>query len=371
MSDSEKYFLGKLQERKANGLYRSLQVVQQLTDFASNDYLGLSKNSISFQEQNRSNSGATGSRLISGNSIEAENAEKKIASLFKFESALIFNSGYCANVGLLSCIANRDDIFIADELVHASMIDGMRLSHAKRFKFKHNSIIDLEDCLQKARKISSTRVIVVIESIYSMDGDIAPVKEILKVCEKFQAELIVDEAHAAGVFGDEGKGIVYQENLQEQILACVYTFGKAYGLHGAMVAGSKALKEFLINFSRPFIYSTALPPFAYHDIEKTVSIDHTSSQILLWENIAYFNLKKSQITHLEFINSKTQIQALILGSNQKARLLSQKLFNAGIYCKAILAPTVPEGSERLRICLHAYNTQKEIDQLFQIIQEEL
>jgi 8-amino-7-oxononanoate synthase len=372
MSQSSEYLQSKLQERKDLGLLRSLQHTSHLVDFASNDYLGLAQNNLIHLNASAYNStGATGSRLISGNSFEAEHAEKSLAYFFGFESGLIFNSGYHANIGLFSCIANKEDVFVSDELVHASIIDGMRLSHAKRYKFKHNSCIDLDECLSRFRKQHAAKIFVVVESVYSMDGDIAPLKEMIEICIKHQADLIVDEAHAGGIFGEYGKGFVAHEQLQDKVFACVYTFGKAYGLHGAMVTGNAILKDYLINFSRPFIYSTALPPHSYEQIESIVCKEHATERKMLLENIEYFNHKKNELPQFNFLKSNTQIQALIIGNNELSKEVSNKLNHAGIFCKAILSPTVATGTERLRICLHAYNTKTEIDLLFNLIQKEL
>ncbi|HCW08412.1 MAG TPA: 8-amino-7-oxononanoate synthase, partial [Cytophagales bacterium] len=193
-------------------------------DFASNDYLGFAQHPELTVHGNPSlKSGATGSRLISGNSMEAEEAEKTIARFHRAEAALIFNSGYAANVGLCSCIASKDDTFISDELIHASMIDGIRMSFASKLKFKHNDVDDLENKLTKA----TGNKFVAIESLYSMDGDEAPLKKIIEVCEKHSAQLIVDEAHAVGVFGAHGEGLVNHYQLEDKVFACVYTFGKA------------------------------------------------------------------------------------------------------------------------------------------------
>jgi 8-amino-7-oxononanoate synthase len=363
MTDTNDFFAKQLEERKKNGLYRSLQNHEQLVDFASNDYLGLARSAIHPSIPTSSKNGATGSRLISGNSPEAEDAERSLANHFGFESALIFNSGYTANIGLLSCLARKEDVFLSDELVHASLIDGMRLTHAKRYKFEHNSLTDLTDKLDRIRKTHTAQLFVVIESVYSMDGDLAPLSSIIELCDRYEAKLIVDEAHAAGVLGAKGMGLVVDLQLQNRVFACVYTFGKAYGLHGAMVAGTNTLREYLINFSRPFIYSTALPPESYLHIKKNVTSSHHIEQQGLLDIIHYFNQQKKELSHLTFLESNTAIQALIIGDNEKAKDIAARLLQEGMYCKAILSPTVPVGTERLRICLHAFNSTEQINQL--------
>lgn len=350
----------KLATRKDQGLFRDLVLANGKIDFASNDYLGFARHpSLNRSGDASMNSGATGSRLISGNSVEAEEAERIIAQFHQAEAALIFNSGYSANVGLCSCIASKDDTFIADELIHASAIDGMRLSLATRLKFKHNDVGDLEQKLKKA----TGNKFVVVESLYSMDGDEAPLQLVADLCERYKAYLIVDEAHAVGVLGERGEGLVCKYALQSKVFACVYTFGKALGLHGAAVTGSTVLKNYLINFARSFIYSTALPPHAYRQIQKAYELLPRADRQALTDVIAYFKMTSKKVNRWSFLKSDSHIQGILVGNNTTAKALSNHLFEKGIYAKAILSPTVAVGSERLRICLHAFNQKEEIDLL--------
>jgi len=353
----------KLEERKEQGLYRSLVCSDGLIDFASNDYLGFARKSILGEGSNNLH-GATGSRLISGNSPEAERAEKKIASFHRTQAALIFNSGYLANIGLCSAIAGKNDTFICDELIHVSLLDGIRLSFAGRLKFKHNAIADLEKKLKKAQG----NKFVMVESLYSMDGDEAPLKEMVEVCEQHKAHLIVDEAHATGVWGEQGEGLVCQLRLEEKVLARIYTFGKALGLHGAAVTGSETLRNYLINFARPFIYATALPPYTYRQIEAAYHLLPSANRQSLVELISYFIQATQSCHRFTFLKSRSQIQGIIVPGNQQAKALADHLFQKGIYAKAILSPTVPAGQERIRICLHSFNTQTEIDFLIREIE---
>lgn len=348
----------RLEERKELGLYRSLINSDQKIDFASNDYLGFARDaSLRLNAIDNSLNGATGSRLISGNSREAEGAEKKVAQFHNAEAALIFNSGYMANIGLCSAIAARNDTFICDELSHASLIDGVRLSNANKFKFKHNDVADLEQKLTQAKG----NKFVVVESLYSMDGDEAPLKEIAEACEQHEANLIVDEAHANGVLGERGEGLVCKLNLNKKVFACIYTFGKAIGLHGAAVAGSDTLRNYLINFARPFIYSTALPPHAYCQIESAYNLLPSANRKKLFELISYFVHAIQSLNGFTFLKSESQIQGIVVPGNDHAKALSDHLFKKGIYAKAILSPTVPAGQERIRICLHTFNTKDELD----------
>jgi 8-amino-7-oxononanoate synthase len=358
----DKFLQEKLDERKANGLLRSLVFYNDKIDFSSNDYLGFAQlQQLKQTTHNTLPSGSTGSRLITGNPLLAEETEKIIADFHHAEAALIFNSGYCANVGLFSCIANKGDTLITDEFIHASIIDGARLNHANRYKFKHNNIEDLEKKLQQA----SGKKIVAVESIYSMDGDEAPLKEIVTLCKKHEAILIVDEAHAIGVFGDKGEGLVCKYNLQKEVFACIYTFGKALGLHGAVITGSNTLRNYLINHARSFIYTTALPPHTYLELQQAYKLLPTANRKILFELIDHYRSVVQKIRNISFIESSSTIQTIIIGDNKKAKDLANHLVEKGFFAKAILSPTVPIGTERLRICLHSFNTSVQIDALLQ------
>ncbi len=358
----EKY-LQKLEERKANGLFRSLSSfsLEDYTDFYSNNYLGFAD--LEF-ESDLDYVSATGSRLISGNSEIYDSCENYLAEFFEADAALIFNSGYDANLGLLSSLPQKGDTVIYDELVHASIRDGIRLSHAKAFKFQHNSILDLEKKLQK----TEGEVFVVAESVYSMDGDFSPLEGLVQLCKKYNAKLIVDEAHAAGVFGAGGRGLSVKHNLVDDLFARVVTFGKAYGAHGAIVLGSKELKEYLVNFARSFIYTTGLPN---HSIERIQQVVHQSRyenelRVKLKENIQYFKQMFAESAQYQ-ISSDSPIQTLIFPGNSEVKKIEERLLKEGILCKGILSPTVPEGKERLRISIHSFNTEGEIKKLHRLI----
>lgn len=355
------YLLKSLQEREKKGLLRQLRTDFPTIDFCSNDYLGFSKLLLTHSDQNAS-SGSTGSRLISGNSQLTEDTEKKIALFHHAEAALIFNSGYDANVGLFSSVPQKNDLILFDEFIHASIYDGIRLSHANHYKFKHNSVSALKELIQRHR-LSHQNIFVAVESVYSMDGDQAPLKEIVDLLINYEnVYLIVDEAHAIGVFGEEGRGLCNELNIESRCFARIYTYGKAMGCHGATIAGSITLRQYLINFARSFIYTTALPSPSIKSISVAYDmLASTEEQKHLKNNIAYFNSKTSGIQKL--IPSTSAIHCYITGTNDKAQELEQLLADDQIYAKAIKSPTVKEGTERLRICLHAYNTQQEIDQL--------
>jgi 8-amino-7-oxononanoate synthase len=353
-------FLDKLQERKDKGSLRSLSLFEGMIDFCSNDYLGMSKT----ESQSVVYAGSTGSRLISGNSTQAEETERFLASFFESEATLVFNSGYDANVGLFSSVPQKGDTVLYDELIHASVRDGIRLSNARAYSFRHNDLIDLA----KKFKQAEGSVFVAVESLYSMDGDHAPLVELAAWCEQKGAFLIVDEAHAGGVYGDSGKGLLHELGLHKRCFARLYTFGKAFGTHGAAICGSEELKEYLYNFARSFIYSTALPPNQYLHIQ--TSIERSSNTHMCRDLKEVISQFRSLIKDESVISDPTSpIQVIPVSTLEKCLLIAKKMQENNLAIKAILPPTVPENGQRLRICLHAYNTESEINQLTELLNE--
>lgn len=368
MKNHLKHIHQKLDKRKHENAFRSLKKNNGLTDFCSNDYLGFaSEKEIHILDNELAQYGATGSRLISGNHQITEEVEDYLSNFYKAESALIFNSGYNANVGLFSALPQRNDTIIYDELIHASIRDGIRLSNAKSYSFSHNN---LENLIQKL-KSSSGNIYVTVESIYSMDGDMAPLKEIAEISKQYNAALIVDEAHAVGIYG-KGAGLTAELSLIDDVFARVVTFGKAFGTHGAAVLGNKLLKDYLINFSRAFIYTTALPLHSVLTIKKAHEFlkNHPERIEKLNQNIEYF---KSLIVNyqLSIINSESAIQCIIVSGNEKVKKLAEEIQEQGFNVRPILSPTVPAGQERLRICLHSFNSENEISLLIKILAAEL
>jgi 8-amino-7-oxononanoate synthase len=366
MDPVEQYIERKLQERIAAGNLRTLKTERAEIDLFSNDYLGIATNNI--LQVGNSKTGSTGSRLLSGNAKGTEELEKIIAQHHGSEAALIFNSGYDANTGLLSSIADRHTTILYDELCHASIIDGVKLSLAPRqYKFAHNDVGELEKKLDQHK---DTATIVVVESVYSMDGDIAPLIEISELTGRYGASLVVDEAHATGVFGEKGEGVVGDLGLQDKVFARMHTFGKALGCHGAAIVGSEKLKQFLVNFARPFIYTTALPPQNIEAVRKAYEyLDSDSFSSAELHGLIHYFRDKIQEGKGEWKDSTSPIQVLILGSNEKAKEVAGALQSRGLQVNAILHPTVPAGSERLRVCLHSFNTRVQIDLLFNTINE--
>lgn len=343
----------KLQERKEDNSFRSLHIYPDGVDFFSNDYLGAAK-LVSTREGKE---GSTGSRLISGNSERTLAIEAELAAFFESPSALFFNSGYDANLGFFSCVPQKGDTVIYDQLVHASIRDGIRMGVARSYSFAHNDINELKKKIARA----AGNVYVVVESLYSMDGDQADLIAISAICEESGAYLVVDEAHSGGVYGEEGKGMVHAAGLQEKVFARLITFGKAYGSHGAIVLGRRELKDFLVNFSRPLIYTTALSPLLQERLADVVAqvAKMNEERQKLFENIQLFRAE-AKAHNLDLIASESAIQAVLISGNDKALNCAKILNKEGYNVKAILSPTVPKGEERIRICLHSFNSAIEI-----------
>jgi 8-amino-7-oxononanoate synthase len=362
LTPAQTYLKNKLDERQLSGTYRTLKPENNLIDFCSNDYLGLARSSVlkqnietEVQKYPSASNGSTGSRLLSGNITYAEDLEKEIAAFHQYEAGLLFNSGYDANLGLLSSLAQRGDTIILDELIHASAIDGARLSYANRYSFSHNNPDSLEVKLKQAKG----NCYVVIESVYSMDGDAPPLLEILNLTEKYGAHLIVDEAHAVGLYP---AGLVNELGLQNRVFALVVTFGKALGCHGAIVLGSNMLREYLINFARSFVYTTASPFHQLAAVKMAYQLLNNADQEItsLKNNIDLFKNQIQTNDAFPLLNSNSAIQCIVLKSNDKAREIANILQHAGLDVRAILSPTVAAATERIRICLHAFNTTNDL-----------
>ncbi|MEZ5008916.1 MAG: pyridoxal phosphate-dependent aminotransferase family protein [Chitinophagales bacterium] len=363
-----------LEARKVKQEYRQLSHHSYPIDFTSNDYLGLSrsawiKNKVAESCQNNDvKNGSTGSRLLSGNSKFMEALEAKIADFHHAESALIFNSGFDANLGLISTICRgENDVIIYDELVHASIRQGMKLSGVICIPFKHNNVSDLE---AKLDQNSFANCFVIVESIYSMDGDKALLKEIANLKEKYPYELIVDEAHALGIFGNQGRGLCNEAKIEADCLARVYTFGKAMGSHGAAIVGSKLLTEYLVNFCKPFIYSTAPSDHNLWSVEHSYNfiLSDDIQVVRLFKLINYFKLVFQAQKSIKIIG-EGPIFGLQIGNPERTRAVAKILNEHGFDIRPIVYPTVARGSERLRICLHSYNTESEIDLLSEVLRD--
>ena len=402
----------KLDLRKKNLSFRNLGLDNRLVDFSSNDYLGLATSKVIFDgahdylvDNHIIQNGSTGSRLLSGNHKLFTEVESIIANFHLAETALIFNSGYNANLSFFSCVPLRNDVILYDEFCHASIRDGILMSNAKAYKFSHNDTKDLELQLQKFstqleinEENSKAEIYVVTESVFSMDGDSPDLKTMAEICNKHKAYFVIDEAHAVGIFGTQGEGLIYELNLQNKVFARIITFGKALGSHGAAILGNRNLKEYLINFSRPFIYTTGLSPHALATIKlsydelkqfKNNTDNHNFKTSLprriLVKNIRFFQSEirrldlfkmpnssykeqsNKNLVNFGFIKSDSAIQSCIISGNIRVKTISVALQENGFDVKPILSPTVPQGKERLRFCLHSYNSRAEIREVLQCL----
>ncbi|MCW3464463.1 aminotransferase class I/II-fold pyridoxal phosphate-dependent enzyme [Chitinophaga nivalis] len=357
-----------LDERRVQQSFRQLRLPAGKVDFCSNDYLGLARNADvrahihTLMQERFVSHGSTGSRLLAGNYEWINDLETDLATFHAAEAGLLYNSGYDANLGLFSCIAGKTDTIIYDQLIHASIRDGIRLSVARSFAFRHNDPEDLEKKLRQA----TGKVFVAVESVYSMDGDEAPLADIAALCHRYQAYLIVDEAHATGITGEKGAGLVQALGLQDACLARVHTFGKAVGCHGAIILGPAVLRDYLINFSRSFIYTTSLPPAALAAIAAGYSA-FPYMQAARHTLQALITRFRAGTAHLESLPGTHPIQVVMTRGNENTRRVAATLQEAGLDVRPILHPTVPLGTERLRIVIHSFNTTAEVDQLIKVL----
>lgn len=349
----------KLNQRQTLGNFRTLHATTNLIDFTSNDYLGFARSKdlkqAILKEWERlsithagTGWGATGSRLLTGHHTYFEEVEKEIAQFHEAEAGVIFNTGYMANQGLLSCLADTQSLFLFDMQIHASMREGLQKSKDRAYPFRHNDVEHLEQRLKKVKG----DVFVCVEALYSMDGSLCPLKLIAELCARYGAHLIVDEAHSTGILGMHGKGLVHALGLQSQVFARVHTFGKALGVHGAVVLGNSLLKDYLINFSAPLIYTTCLPIYSLAAIR------------CAYQQLPLANQQRSHLSLLErFFNKSSPIIPIVVGGNEKTKEASAKLASLGFDVRPVLSPTVKRGEECLRLCLHAFNTREEVIEL--------
>ncbi len=373
MPTNEAFLVEILEKRRAKGAFRSLTCNEAKVDFCSNDYLGFARSPILHQkilnalaQLDMPYVGSTGSRLLSGNSRYLEALEARLAEFHRSESALLFNSGFDANMGLFGSVLQTGDTLLIDELIHASVWEGSRLSRVKLPQtFRHNDVAHLEHCLRHA----TGHVMVGVESVYSMDGDLAPLEEMASVCERYGALLVVDEAHATGVFGLQGEGRVVELGLEDQVFARVHTFGKALGSHGAVVLGSRVLRDYLINYARSLIYTTALPIHSVLAIQCAYDLllESQDAMQIVQNWIRLFRAELASYPHIRLLPSKSPIQGVLIPGNDAVIKSAQTLQDLEFDIRPIRSPTVPNGKERLRICLHSHNTEAEIRSLIQAL----
>lgn len=357
-------FHSTLSKLKKEGNFRELKLPQGV-DFSSNDYLGFSdhpkiKEALIKAISSNVPIGSGGSRLLTGNKKEHTELEEFAAQYFDCESCLFFSSGFLANYAIFTTLPDRHDFIIYDELSHASIRDGIKASNAKSAKFKHNEINSLKEKISYAQSLNAKSIWVAIESVYSMDGDIAPLEEILKLI-KNNIYLIIDEAHATGIFGTEGKGFSY--GLHSENIITLHTCSKALGVSGALICGGKYIIEYLVNKARPFIFTTAESPLIAVAVKEALILSQNEPQHR--EKL----LKLIDYTHKNYVKlkDKTQIIPIILSDSQQALDIASLLQTHGFDVRAIRPPTVP--SARLRISLNAKRTKEEIDRLFSLIKD--
>ena len=368
-----KYFENTLDILKQNSHFREIRNIENkdekfivfngknLLNLSSNNYLGFADNKKITEEfldevGNKYSFGSASARLLTGNLPVYNELETLLCDLFNKDKTLLFNSGYHANVGITSSIAGKNDVIFSDKLNHASIIDGMQLSQSKFFRYQHNNMESLEKLLIRERN-NFENAIIVTESVFSMDGDIANLSKIVELKEKYNCILMVDEAHAFGVFGAKGLGVCEQLNLIEKVDLIVGTFGKAIGSMGAFVVGNKTLIEYLTNKARSFIFSTVLPP-----------INIAFSKWII-ENKLPLTLEKRQ-KMLEIgrgLGSESHIIPVVIGTNADTEIVCKRLFDAGYFTLPIRPPTVPEGTSRLRISLTTEIQEEDLKTLKDII----
>jgi len=373
-----------LEELRRKGLYRALRAVEgaqgpaivlqgrEVVNFSSNNYLGLANHpalrEAAKEAIDRYGCGSTASRLIVGNMELHEELERRIARLKGTEAALVFNSGFQANVGLLATLAGAGDVILSDALNHASIIDGCRLSRAQVAVYPHCDLARLEDALKEAPP--KARKLIVTETLFSMDGDEAPLAEIVELAERYGAMVMVDEAHATGVFGPNGAGIVAKLGLTERVFVQMGTLGKALGGFGAYVTGSKALRELLINRCRSFIFTTSLPPPVLAAAIAAIALAEKEPQrrLALWQNSRSL---RDGLKRMGFSlgRSQSQILPLVIGDSQKCMAFSEQLLERGVFAQGIRPPTVPPGTARLRITLMATHAHEQLHRALEAFEE--
>lgn len=368
----------KLNKLQKEGLYRELRVIDSFDGptikiaqreyilLSSNDYLGLTQHpkvkESAKEAIEKFGCGSGASRLISGtNQLHCE-LENKLADFKNTESALIFSSGYAANLGVISSLVGKGDVIIIDKLNHASIIDGCRLSGANIRVYPHKNMNSLEKILKKSQTYHLR--LIITDGIFSMDGDIATLPEIVALAKKYQALVMVDDAHGTGVLGKEGRGTVEYFGLEGHIDIQMGTLSKALGSFGGFIAGSNILIEYLKNKARSFIYSTALPPAQVASALTALEIIQTTPELRqrLWENIQYLR-KGLQKLGFDTMESQTQIIPVFIGEDDKTMQVAKFLYENGIFAPGIRPPTVPRGTSRIRLSLMATHTKSQIDKV--------
>jgi 8-amino-7-oxononanoate synthase len=364
----------RLAERADAGLLRRLVPVggaadpvverggRRLVNLSSNNYLGLAGHPAviaAMAEAAQRGAGSTASRLVVGTDPDTLALEEELAAWKGSEAALLFGSGYLANVGVLTALAGRGDHLFSDRLNHASIVDGCRLTGATIHRYRHGDAEHLASLLAGA---GEGRKLVVTESVFSMDGDAAPLVDIADLAGRHDAALIVDEAHAAGVFGSEGQGLVHALGLADRVDVVIGTLGKAFGVHGAYAAGPRVWIDWLVNASRPFVFTTALPPAVIGGVREALRLVAAAGEArgALAERAEAFRARLAELG-LDTAGSTTQIVPVVVGENERAVAFSEELERRSVLGVAIRPPTVPAGTARIRFSLTAAHTDEHVE----------
>lgn len=371
-------FLGEeLSTLKSNNLYRTLKRLggppasRTIVDgrecilLSSNNYLGLTEHpavkAAAIEAVIRWGAGAGGSRLISGNLDIHEDLEREVARFKGTEAAIVFNAGYMANLGVITALAGKGDVIISDELNHASIIDGCRISRAETKIYRHKDTAQLREILRQTR--GCRRRLIVTDSVFSMDGDIAPLPEITALAEEFEAVVMVDDAHATGVLGRRGAGAADHFRLEGKIPVQVGTLSKALGSFGAFVAGSRELIDFLRNRARSFIFSTALPPAAIGAAIAAIKVVENNPEIRerLWANARYLRAGLNKLGY-RVLAGESPIIPVLIGDDKKTMQMAGSLLEKGVFAPGIRPPTVPPGTSRIRVAVMAAHSLNGLDE---------
>ncbi|QII49032.1 glycine C-acetyltransferase [Bacillus paralicheniformis] len=377
------FLASELDTMKENGTFQELPIIESLQgstvkmkgkdiiQLSSNNYLGLTSHprlQKAAEEAVKLYGAGTGSvRTIAGTFTMHDELEQKLASFKNTEAALVFQSGFTANQGILSSILTKDDIVISDELNHASIIDGIRLTKAGKKVYQHADMEDLEKILKKSMNYRMR--LIVTDGVFSMDGDIAPLPEIVRLAEQYDAFVMVDDAHASGVLGENGRGTVHHFGLDGKVHIQVGTLSKAIGVLGGYAAGSKVLIDYLKHKGRPFLFSTSHPPAVTAACIEAVNVLMEEPSLIkkLWDNTSYFKKELEKIG-LPLIKSETPITPILIGDEAEACRFSNTLFELGLFAQAIVFPTVPKGKARIRTIMTAQHSKEELDKALEIIE---
>ena len=379
-----KYISDELNKIKKTGLYRELKVIgnaqeshieiegKTFLSFCSNNYLGLANNPSVVEAVKDAVEeygwGAGASRLVSGNMTLHERLENVISRFKGKDTALVFPTGYMANLGAISSLVSKGDLVICDKLNHASIIDGCRLSGADFRVYAHCDMEKLENILRKSSRYN--RKLIVTDSVFSMDGDLAPLPDIVRIAGKYKAMVMVDEAHGTGVFGRNGRGVVEHFNLNNEIDIIMGTLSKAIGSLGGYVTGDNDLINYLRNKARSFMYTTALPPAVCAASIAAINLIKGDPSIResLWHNVRFIN-DNLKLLNFNLISSESPIIPILVGDAQKAVDMSKLLYERGILIPAIRPPTVPANSSRLRMTVMSTHTKEDLERLLEALSE--